>query len=144
MSVTHLAEWRRPDPARAPANPPATQSVTELGHRGQFCGIIYVARQLRLTAVDMRTVVHHIRAHIQASGFPAPVTSRLRAGMPVTGAAAVTPKSEWLRAAVDAWVDARHFGTASGEGPAANPDRAARIEAMLAQRFAGQGREQQA
>ena len=118
--------------------------VTELGQRGQFCGVLYVARQLRLEAVDMRTVVAHIRAHIANSGFPSPVTSRLRGGVPVTGAAAVSPKSEWLRAAVDAWVDARHFGTAGGENPAANPDRASRSEAVLAERFAGQGREQQA
>ncbi len=133
MSVTNIADWR---PGPAPANPPVTQSVTEIGHRGQFCGIMYVARQLRLTAIDLRTVVHHIRAHIRASGFPPPVTSRLRAGMPLHGADAVTPKSEWLRAAVDAWVEARHAGTLP-DGLPADATRAGRVDAILAERFTG-------
>lgn len=135
-----------------PADPApiAAQRVTELGQRGQWCGVLYVARQLRLEAVDLRTVVAHIRAHIAESGFPAPVTSRLRLGRVVSGAAAVTPKSEWLRAAVDAWVEARHFGAegdaAAFAGPAAiagrtpravlHHNRAAAVEATLAARFA--------
>jgi len=134
-----------PFPARfAPAAPIPTDQTNsapialELGHRGQWCGILYVARQLRLEAVDLRTVVAHIRAHIAASGFPSPASSRLRHGQPVTGAAAVTPKSEWLRAAVDAWVATRTFndGTSGGSLSGHSADRAAQIDAALAQRFA--------
>lgn len=135
MSVTHMADWLA-STSKAPANPPATQTITELGQRGQFCGVMYVARQLRLTAVDIRTVVHHIRAHIHHSGFPAPVTSRLRAGMPVHGADAVTPKSEWLRVAVDAWIDARYAG-ALPDGLRPDAARTARVDAILAERFTG-------
>ncbi len=116
---------------------PAQRLDVELGQRGQFCGVLYVARQLRLTAVDLRTVVTHIRAHIDQGGFPHPVSSRLRGGRVITGAAAVTPKSEWLRAAVDVWIAQRYFGDATGT--AANPDRAALVEATLQARFQGKG-----
>ncbi|WP_226018662.1 hypothetical protein [Novosphingobium sp. FKTRR1] len=124
-------------PDHAEQAPPNAPLALELGQRGQFCGVMYVARQMRLQAVDLRTVVTHIRAHITASGFPQPVTSRLRHGLPATGAAAVTPKSEWLRAAVDAWVAQRASGSIGGY-LGSNPDRVAHIEATLQARFRGQ------
>lgn len=110
--------------------------VLELGTRGQWCGVLYVARMLRLEAVELRTVVAHIRAHIARSGFPHPASSRLRHGMPVTGAGAVTPKSEWLRASVDAWVAARHAASLSSTGQVTlAQDRAAQIDATLSARL---------
>lgn len=111
----------------------------ELGQRGQFCGIRYVARQLRLEAVDLRTVVTHVRAHVERSGFPQPVTSRLRHGLPIAGADAVSPKSEWLRAHVDAWVTARHScGLTPGTVAAVAAGRAAQVDQLLAARLAPQ------
>ena len=128
-------------PAGGPTGSGAPQLTLELGSRGLWCGVLYVARQLRLEAVDLRTVVTHIRAHIAAGGFPLPVTSRLRHGLPLTGAEAVTPKSEWLRASVDGWIAAR---AAEAAGPlilslskdAAQLCRAEAIDTMLAGRFA--------
>lgn len=109
---------------------------TELGRRGQWCGVLYVARQLRLEAVELRTVVAHIRAHVANSGFPPPASSRLRHGVPLSGAEAVTPKSEWLRASVDGWVAARDLAGLSPEArAAAQAERAAQVDATLAARL---------
>lgn len=128
-------------PRRAPRGP--APLAPERVQSGQFCGIHYVARQLRLQSCDLRTVVSHVRAHVERSGFPMPVTSRLRHGLPITGGDAVSPKSEWLRTAVDHWIARRHSGQANpgqdSPGPD-NPDqrRADRIDAALAARLAGQ------
>ena len=127
------SEDREPQATISTGNQPKR---LELGHRGQFCGILYVARLLRLEAVELRTVVAHIRAHITQSGFPAPVSSRLRHGVPLTGAGAVTPKSEWLRASVDGWLAARAAASLTSAARAAlAADRAAQVDATLAARL---------
>ena len=119
------SEDREPQATISTGNQPKR---LELGHRGQFCGILYVARLLRLEA--------HIRAHITQSGFPAPVSSRLRHGVPLTGAGAVTPKSEWLRASVDGWLAARAAASLTSAARAAlAADRAAQVDATLAARL---------
>lgn len=112
--------------------------ATELGQRGRWCGIMYVARQLRLERFELRTVVAHVRAHIASAHFPPPVSSRLRHGQPLGGAAAVTPKSEWLRAEVDAWVEARAQATLSPDMLAARRAlRAAQVDDAIGSRLAG-------
>jgi hypothetical protein len=69
--------------------------------QGPTCDIIYLRRELGRTDYSDRRMLAYVRLLIASAGFPAPLPMD-RGGQLVTDP---TPRSRWLRAAVDAWLE---------------------------------------
>jgi len=66
------------------------------------CTLSYIKRQLGRGDFGDRRMCTYVRALIQQEGFPPPLPCMLRGG---TLTREVTPKSRWIRSAVDAWIE---------------------------------------
>lgn len=72
--------------------------------RGDLCDIFHVTRTLHLRAQTIATIVDHVRNLVRTAHFPPPNPRWVKGQMEI-GHLAVSAKSVWQRALVEAWAE---------------------------------------
>lgn len=101
-----------------PAGPRSAPIPVTAGSRGEYA-IGDLARALKLSHFDIRTIIDKLRQLAKTRNMPLPRTPRLVKGAEVSGPAAIYRRSRWDAGEIDAWMDDR--GPAGPTAAAAPP-----------------------